>query len=784
MKKIIYILLTTIVASVAFATQKAPKLILDKISDKHFYLNSIKKGSIDTNGVLHFSTKNKWHTYMFCSKEGVLKNGKLYQFDFEVKVKGEFNKEKLFEFIVRDLDKANYSWWRDIAQIKRYSAADGDFQKVSVRFEVPRDGKNYSLTFHTMDADVELKNLRLYETSDLKEIPITTNTTNEKVDLGKLPTGAKEFEVDLPRPAKTIVVNAHDFGLSESSTENHIAIRKAIEHCKKIGASKLTMKKGVYKCFGEDAGNFQFLGFKDFTFDGNGSTFIFRRVKPVSSFWIDGCQRIRFYNFGVDWDWETDPLASLATIINSGEEVVDGKKVRFFDLEFTEYQNDTHPLYNKHIRLAHMSEYDPVKKAVGVEDGRDASWGYLEKEKGPKVKWLDKNKLRVYGRSFPLNKVGCHYRVQHWYYHSDAFRFLRTNHITFDRVNIRATRGASFYGLPECSYVQIRNCKIAPKKLYRRPQTCTADHFYITNPKGYIKVENCEFSRGGDDCINFHGPITYTQKVDDYSIRMVTMKGHEYFKKDETIELFDAKYVPFNKKLKIKDVRWVNGRKELIFEEKLPEQREGGYVLLIPQYSVGNVIIRNSKFHSNRARGLLLLMSDVTVENCHIYDVEMVGMRLETGYATVWAEGTFTNNVVVRNCIFESNNSKSTMQQDGYESDIIMGSYMISYPSGDHAKGFVVDGALFENNTFKNSFGLVARIISSNNVIFRNNKMLNDIKRKFARDYRGCFYVKNSQNIKILNNTWVDSEFVKAPRVIIDSANSKNIVVQGNKVEK
>ena len=124
------------------------------------------------------------------------------------------------------------------------------------------------------------------------------------------------------------------------------------------------------------------------------------------------------------------------------------------------------------------------------------------------------------------------------------------------------------------------------------------------------------------------------------------------------------------------------------------------------------------------------------------------------------------------------------MQQDGYESDIVMGSYMISYPSGDHAEGYVVDGALFENNTFKNSYGLIARIASSKNVIFRNNKIINDIPRKFPRDYRSCFYVKNSQDVKILDNTWIESDLVKAPRVIIDSANAKNVVVQGNKIEK
>ena len=778
MKRIITIFLTLSVAFVAMATQKAPKVVINKISEEFFnFPYHVKPSNVGKDGVLRYTPKGNGWEMVITSKEGVLKNGSQYQLDLDVNVLGDFSQDKCFEICVRNIH--GYVQWGDIARTTRYKSASGDFQKISVRFEVPRDGRKYQIVTHAKQAPVEVKNLVLRECFDLKEIPITTDAKPSNVDLGKLPTGAKEFEVDMPRPAKTLVVNAHDFGLSESSTENHIAIRKAIEHCKKVGASKLTMKKGVYKCFGEDAGAFKFVGFKDFTFDGNGSTFIFRRVKPVESFWIDGCQRIRFYNFDIDWDWETDPLASIVQIIGAGEE--NGK--RYFDLAFTEFENDTHPRYNKYIRFASMSPYDPVKKAVGIENGQEDGWGFLEHFKGPETKWLDKNKIRVYSHLWS-KQIGKYYRAQHWYYHSDAFKFIRTNHITFDRVNIRSTRGASFYGLEDCSNVQIRNCKIAPKKLYRRPQTCTADHFYITNPKGNIKVENCEFSRGGDDCINFHGPITYTQKVNDYTLRLVTTKGHWLFKKDETVEVFDAKYNPFNLKMKIKEYKWNGPHCELTFYDKLPEQRNGGFVLLIPRYSKGNVIIRNSKFHSNRARGLLLLMGDVTVENCHIYDVEMVGMRLETGYAICWAEGTFTNNVVVRNCTFEANNSTGTQQLDGYESDIIMGAYMISYPSGDHAEGYVVNDALFENNTFINSWGLVARIISSNNVIFKGNTIKNSIPRKLERDYRGCFYVKNSKDIKIIDNVWHASPTMKNPRVIIDSANSKNIVVEGNKLVK
>jgi hypothetical protein len=120
----------------------------------------------------------------------------------------------------------------------------------------------------------------------------------------------------------------------------------------------------------------------------------------------------------------------------------------------------------------------------------------------------------------------------------------------------------------------------------------------------------------------------------------------------------------------------------LTFYDKLPEQRNGGFVLLIPRYSKGNVIIRNSKFHSNRARGLLLLMGDVTVENCHIYDIEMVGMRLETGYAICWAEGTFTNNVVVRNCTVKGEYLAWYAEDLTFENCTIIGTQPLCYCKG------------------------------------------------------------------------------------------------------
>lgn len=92
-------------------------------------------------------------------------------------------------------------------------------------------------------------------------------------DFGKLPTGAREFEVELPR-GKGAVVNAADFGLNERVENAATIINSALAHCKKIGASKLVLPKGRYKCF--DATSIMLEGFEDFTLDGNGSLLVYQ----------------------------------------------------------------------------------------------------------------------------------------------------------------------------------------------------------------------------------------------------------------------------------------------------------------------------------------------------------------------------------------------------------------------------------------------------------------------------------------------------------------------------
>lgn len=69
--------------------------------------------------------------------------------------------------------------------------------------------------------------------------------------LPDLPTGAPDFEVQLPRNKGGATVYAADFGFGEFNPDCAAAINKALDYCKKTHASKLVLARGTYKCFGK-----------------------------------------------------------------------------------------------------------------------------------------------------------------------------------------------------------------------------------------------------------------------------------------------------------------------------------------------------------------------------------------------------------------------------------------------------------------------------------------------------------------------------------------------------
>ena len=612
-------------------------------------------------------------------------------------------------------------------------------------------------------------------------VPAETNAAPFTGDLGALPTGAKEFTVVLPKPAKELVVNAADFGITEHTTNLATELNKVIVHCKQIGASKLVLNRGNYRV----TENFPivFDGLKDFEFDAQDSTFIYRK-ETGDNMQVINCERVLFGNFNFDWDWETDPLASLVEIVGVNAA---GQKP-YVDFKFFEY--DKFP--NRNTRMINTSPYDLKTQSVGWEGGFTTYFCPLS---GPRInqhlEWRSDNVVRIYydagihlsggQQTFARFKPHQIFRMQHYYYHMVGISMADNTHLTLQNINVFSCAGHAFRVSGKQQFWQMLNVNIKrPAGVARRAITCTADHLHIARSRGFLKMLNCEFSLGADDCINMHDNTGFARRTSDFSIKTQNARVAAEYQLGELIELRQGDYSPSGFKSKIKEIKKVDPAKgvyEITFADKVPEQKLDGFIMFNWDYDTHNIIVRDCYFHGNRAHGILILARDVTIENNRFYHQEEGAIKIETGYTFEhWSEGYGARNIVIRNNTFE----KSVVDDAGR--DIYMSVYMKKTWPGADTMFPILSDILIENNTFKDSSGYIIKMGSTGNVTIRNNTFINETSRLVNEPWRGTFSVAYSTNARIVNNTWVDSTNIPGPGVSYDDKTTAGIIIQGNKI--
>lgn len=612
-----------------------------------------------------------------------------------------------------------------------------------------------------------------------KFVPATVTATPYTGDFGPLPTGARDFTVEQPRPAKTLVVNAADFGIGESTPDLATQLNKVIAHCKQVGASKLVLSQGRYKITENIPITFE--GLKDFEFDAGGSTFVYLK-ETGNNMRIADCERVAFRNFNFDWDWKVDPLASLVEVVA----VQPQGKDAYVEFKFLEY--DDFP--NKQTRMVNTSAYDLLTQSVGWEGGFS---NYFCPQSGPKIKqcieWVSGNVMRIYndgvryadGLNLGKYKPKQVFRMQHYYYHMHGVEMSDNRHLTLENINVYSCAGHAFVVKGKQQYWQMIHVNIKrPAGVAKRAITCTADHLHIARSRGFFKMLDCEFSLGADDCINMHDNTGFARRETAYSVKTKNARVVADYQVGELVELRQGDFSPSGFKAKIKEIRKIDpaqGIYEIFFSEKVPEQKMDGFILFNWDYDTHNIVVRNCSFHGNRARGILILARDVTIEYNRFYHHEGGAIKIETGYTfDRWSEGYGANNIVIRNNTFE----KSCVNYPGR--DILMDVYMKTDPSKTGTMYPILSNILIENNTFKDSSGFVARIGSTGNLTIRNNTFINDTPRRDQTPNRGCFWVEYSTHTRIVNNTYIGSPNVPAPGVYFDPKTTPGIEIQGNKI--
>ncbi len=706
------------------------------------------------------------YSWVFRTRRGVLKPGGNYVATFRYRVAEPDMRRKYFHVLCRPLSAASSS----SDSMRHNLGISSEFRPVRLRFRTGEGAEDYAFQIHVFQQlKGEITDFRLVEAENEVFIPIATDYGVPGGGEDLPPTGAKEFEVELPRSRNGAVVDAAGFGVSSEAPDNTAALNRAIAHCRAAGAAELRIAPGVYRMTAD--ASIRFPELRDFTFDGGGATFVFHK-KREPNFLIRACERLLLCNFKVDWDWERDPLASLVEVAGAADGAV--------DFRFPEYER----FPQREIRVARVTSYDPATKSVGVENGFDVSYEFYAGRNRPDTEWLSGNVLRLRDKGGTKQfRPGQRFRMQHYNYDMHGFVMVGNRHLTVEDVRVFSCAGHAFHISGGQQYWQFRRVHIAPPEgTPRRIITCAADHCHIAGSRGFFKMEECEFSFGGDDCLNAHDNSGYAVKSGSHSL--VSRFGGGRFKTGDPVELRHDDFSPAGFSAEIRKVRIIDraaGSYEFTFDGVLPEPEGEGFVLFNRTSDTRNLIIRNCFFHDNRARGLLLLGRDITVENNRFRHNDMGAIKIESGYSAKWSEGYGADNIVIRNNHFDAVNPRGAAS-DGKARDIHIGVYLGSDPSAVRTDYPILSNILLEGNTFRDSFGLAAFISSAGNVTIRDNLFLNPTPRRKPLPYRGGFHVTNARNIRITGNRYLASPLVPEPGVSYDPGSVRELLISGNTI--
>ncbi len=495
-------------------------------------------------------------------------------------------------------------------------------------------------------------------------------------------------------PARPLAETAA-FGVSCDAADNVPALNRALDWCRKNKASGLKFAPGTYRFTSDTPVWMERL--RDFTFDGGGAKFVFLRKKG-ESFRVMDCERTTIKNLSVDWDWAVDPLGSLVKVVEADE--------THLDLAFVEYKR----FPRRDVRIAYLSAWDAAARAVGVPGlsnlGRGIDMSWVGPRKDAKKEWLSDSVLRIHRGAANL-PTGTVWRAQHYYYDLNCFRLVSNVGLTVEDVNVLSCPGFAFLIDGRQRDTLFRRVTIRPPANDpKRVISCTADHVHVAKSRGNLRLEDCDFALGADDCLNVHDTTAWASEArgaDALEVR----NGAGAMGVGDRVEIRNADYSPCPDA-----VRTVVAKRPLpgnprgavvTFDRPVPPKtHKYGFVLFNRSYCSDGVTLRNCSFGGNRARGVIIQCNDVLIENCRFWHTESEALKITTGWTEdLWCEGVGVTNCVVRNCTFDSCQAGAKGKR---RDDVIFVSTYLRQPS--YAKGReistypILDQIRFENNTF------------------------------------------------------------------------------------
>ena len=462
---------------------------------------------------------------------------------------------------------------------------------------------------------------------------------------------------------------------------------------------------------------FPLIGKKNITVDGEGAKLVFHG--KISPFVVDGCEDITLKGFEIDY---AEPMYFEAKITCAEE--------NFVEMEFDESQFHCEILGDKFRFYGEgwenvtprvlVNEFDPAYKGpthstptyfACITDQKNMTfmsglYRYL-KASQPKP-----NVIRLEGEILHKHQVGKYWLCTHTDRKHPGIFVTESKNINL--ANIKLTHTISMGVICQLTEnITLDGVSALPGE--GRMLSVAADATHFVNCFGLI---HCRFESMMDDVGNFHGIYMPVKKKLDEN-RVMLYFGHpqqagiNIFRKGDKIRIADNESLIQYADFTVKSSTLVSDKYVILeTEEKLPETLPEGHVF--ENYTrMPEVHIENCRCGYNRPRGWLIsTCKRAVIENCTFYNLSYaIDMA---GDANSWYESGPCTEVIIRN-----NNFDNAAYHGG---PVIMGDPQIRKHTGKPYHS----GIVIEDNTFRLHERRILDLLSFGNVVFKNNKFVQD----------------------------------------------------------
>ncbi len=559
--------------------------------------------------------------------------------------------------------------------------------------------------------------------------------------------GSSVFYIQSPKTESLKTVSVSQFGVSPDNPDNAEALNAAFDYCKDNPGTHLLFEKEVYSI----SGPLLLDDVRDACIDGNGATILYDHGS--SFFTLRHCTCVEVRGLTYEWDWDKMPLSAIAHASD-----VKGKK-NTLDFVFD------NPDYAREDMLYAVSQCDPDTGTYGAKGTYIESYDGQNPEVVKQVTKIGDDTIRVVHNGAWAHFGGNAYILRSAAYGGSLIDIYgQCRDITLDGLNLYGGTGMGIIVGEKTSHFILRNIFIGPDpdKADLHCTSLDADAVHINDSDGCFLIENCDFSRQGDDDVNINSGIGLIRSVNG---RTVT------FEADGSMNVDPGDTVLFrNTRFDLMEFSAVaencgtaeDGLREVTFCEDLPVDIKKGCFLFNRDNTGGNYVIRNNYFHEHRARGLLLQTSDGLVENNVFYKTTHNAIKIIMDINGVWHEGTGADNIVIRNNKF--------IECSVIGTEIIeVGTHLLD--KSNHSYAFT--NIRIENNEFRDICGNLIVVNNVNNFVFRNNTVTPGTAFRYDVGKGRAYFLADCVNVDFADNHYSDTSPLSLTRI----ARSNNPIV-------